>query len=417
MEGMLIRRTAGLVRARLREEPVIALQGPRAVGKTTLLRAIAAEHGVSVVDLDDLTTRDAAKADPSLFVSGDRPVCIDEYQHVPELLDVIKAHLNRDGSPGQFVLTGSTRHDALPRAAQALTGRLHLLPVYPLSQGELAGVREAFIEALFDDPASLVRPRQAQTTRAGYIDRIAAGGFPLAVTRGETSRNRWFDDYIALSIERDVKELARIQQRDALPKLLRRLAAQTAQMLNISAAGQQAGLTSDTAERYTKLLEAVFLVHRLPAWGTTLRARAVATPKLHVVDSGMAARLLRLSPSKLAQPDATSLQQVGHLLETFVVMECLKQLSWMDSNVLPGHWRTSDDQEVDLVLERDDGRVAAVEVKAGTRISGKDLSGLRVLRDHLGDRFVAGVALYTGAQSYTVDERLYVLPIDTLWAP
>lgn len=387
------------------------------MGKTTLLRAIADEHGVSVVDLDDLTTRDAARADPSLFVSGDRPVCIDEYQHVPELLDVIKAHLNRDGSPGQFVLTGSTRHDALPRAAQALTGRLHVLPVYPLSQGELVGVREGFIEAVFDDPTSLVRPRQAQTTRTDYIDRIAAGGFPLAVARSEMSRNRWFDDYIALSIERDVKELARIQQRDALPKLLRRLAAQTAQMLNISAAGQQAGLTSDTAERYTKLLEAVLLVHRLPAWGTTLRARAVATPKLHVIDSGMASRLLRLSPSKLAQADATSLQQFGHLLETFVVMECLKQLSWMDSNVLAGHWRTSDDQEVDLVLERDDGRVTAVEVKAAARISRKDLAGLHVLRDQLGDRFVAGVALYTGARSYTVDERLYVLPVDTLWTP
>ena len=414
---MVTRRTAEIVRARLRDEPVIALQGPRAVGKTTLLRAIADEHGGTVVDLDDLTTRDAAKADPSLFVSGARPVCIDEYQHVPELLDVIKAHLNRDGAPGQFVLTGSTRHDALPRAAQALTGRLHLLPVYPLSQGELVGGREGFVDALFDDPMSLVRSGQAQTARSDYIERIAAGGFPLAVTRSETSRNRWFDDYITLSIERDVKKLARIQQRDALPKLLRRLAAQTAQMLNISAAGQQAGLTPDTAERYTKLLEAVFLVHRLPAWGTTLRARAVSTPKLHIVDSGMAARLLRLSPSKLAQPDATSLQQFGHLLETFIVMECLKQLSWMDSNVLAGHWRTSDDQEVDLVLEHDDGRVTAVEVKAGARISGKDLSGLRVLRGQLGDRFIAGVALYTGARSYTVDDRLHVLPVDTLWSP
>jgi predicted AAA+ superfamily ATPase len=418
LQGLVNRRIEAVAQRRLADEPVLALQGPRAVGKTTLLRALASAHGTDVIDLDDLETRDAVAVDPATFVSGPAPVCIDEYQHVPVALDAIKAELNRDGSPGRFVITGSTRHDALPQAAQALTGRLHLMTVYPLSQGEIAGVHENLVETLFDEPDAAVTATASTTSRADYVARVVAGGFPPVLQRGTaTARARWIDDYIALCLERDVAELARIQQRAALPLLLTRLAAQTGQVLNIAAAGQAARLKARTAENYTKLLEAMFLVHRLPAWGRTLRTRAAALPKLHVIDSGLAARLLRLSPDKLARPDPTALQQFGHLLETFVVGEVLKQVSWMDGVAGVGHWRSHDGAEVDLVVERDDGAVVGLEVKAGSRVATKELAGLRVIRDALGSAFAAGVALHTGARSYTVEDRIHVLPVDRLWTP
>jgi uncharacterized protein len=415
--NVIERRILPVVSGLLAEEPVIALQGPRAVGKTTLLRHLADAHGVQIVDLDDLATRDAVASDPALFVSGPGPVCIDEYQHVPQLLDAIKAELNRDARPGRFIITGSTRHDALPAAAQSLTGRLHRMTVYPFSQGEITGTREHFLDMLLEDASTLISAAPSTTTRDDYIARIAAGGFPMAMSRSETARNRWFDDYVNLSLQRDVQELSRIRQKEALPRLLARLAAQTAQVLNIRAVAEQVGLTPDTGENYTRLLEDVYLIHRLPAWGKTLRARAVATPKLHLVDAGLAARLLRLSASKLTRPDATSQQQFGHLLETFVVLELLKQASWLEGIAGTGHWRTHDGIEVDLVLEFDDGRIVAIEVKAGSRIAGRDLNGLRGLREALGDRFVAGVALHTGQRSYSPEDRIYVLPVDSLWAP
>jgi uncharacterized protein len=413
---MITRRIEAIVRSRATEEPVIALQGPRAVGKTTLLRAIAAAEKVEIVDLDDVATREAAAADPALFVSGLPPVCIDEYQQVPVLLDAIKAELNKDASPGRFIITGSTRHDALPRAAQALTGRLHLITLYPLSQGEIAGTREDLAELLFTDASRLMTPDLSPTGREEYIERVVMGGFPMVRGRTESARNRWFDDYVTLSLERDVAELSKIRQRRALPGLLRRLAGQTAQMLNMASAGESVGLKADTAENYTKLLEAVFLVYRLPAWGKSLRARAVATPKVHVVDSGLAARLLRLSPGKLARREPTSLQEFGHLFETFVVGEVLKQVSWMEGIAGCGHWRTHDGAEVDLVLERDDGLTVGVEVKAGSRVLDKDLTGLRILKSELGKTFVAGAVLHTGPRAYTVEDRIHVLPADRLWA-
>lgn len=400
----------------MREEPVLALQGPRAVGKTTLLNALARAHNASVIDLDDLATREAVAADPATFVSGPAPVLIDEYQHVPVLLDAIKAELNRASSPGRFMITGSTRYDALPMAAQALTGRLHLLTVLPLAQAELTGEGGDLLRLLFDDPLALVTPKASSTSREEYAERIVAGGFPPALRRATgTARGRWFDDYLRLCLERDAAELARIQQRAALPELLARLAAQTGQVLNVAAAGASAGLNKRTADNYTKLLEALFLIERLPAWGRTLRARAARLPKVHVVDSGLAARLLRLTPERLLRRDVAALQQFGHLLETFVVGEVRKQASWLEGIAGLGHWRTHDGAELDLVIERDDGSVVGIEVKAAGRVARRDTAGLRATRNSLGEAFVAGAVLYAGSRSYTAEDRIHVLPVDRLW--
>ena len=399
-------------------EPVVILQGPRTVGKSTLLGAVAADRGSEVIDLDDLPTRDAVRADPNLFVGGDAPVLIDEFQHVPELLDAIKAELNRDSRPGRFVITGSTRYATLPAAAQALTGRAHRVEVRPLSQGEIGEVREDFAETLLGDPASLVGPSLATVDRGGYIHRIVTGGFPLALRRaGAAERARWFDDYVELVVERDVLELSKVRQRRQLPRLLRQLASQTAQVLNIAEAASAIGMDKSTGENYTKLLETVFLVQQLPAWGTTLGSRVGAAPKIHMVDSGLAARLLRLTEGKLATASASALTELGHLLETFVVGETCKQLDWLDAPVARGHWRTHDGDEVDLVVERDDGRVAAIEIKAGSRVSESDLRGLLKLRRRLGSQFLGGIVMYAGARSYSYGNSIHVVPVERLWRP
>jgi predicted AAA+ superfamily ATPase len=416
--GTVERRVLAVLSGHLADEPVIALHGPRSVGKSTLLQAFAGTRDVEVVDLDDPEVLDAVIANPTLAVNGPAPMCIDEYQKAPELLDALKARLNREGAtPGTAVLTGSTRHDAIPRTAQALTGRLHVLTILPLSQGEIGGQREDLLERLIADPDGVVATlSRSSTGRADYVRRVCAGGFPLALRRSGPARARWFDDYARSSVERDAVELGRIRQRKVLARLLERLAGQTAQILNVAAA--TGGLDADrkTIDGYVRLLEDLFLVQTLPAWGTTLRARAVKHPKIHMVDSGLAARLLRCSEAKLATLEPSALTEFGHLLETFVHGELRKQASWLEEPLSFGHWK-ADDDEVDVVLELDDGRILAFEVKANQRVSAADLRGLRKLREALGARFVAGVALSTGSRSYTAEERLHVLPIDRLWRP
>ena len=416
MVKLIQRRVEDIARQRMAEAPVVLLQGPRTVGKSTLLRALAGRCGGRVVDLDDTATRDAVADDPGLFVSGREPVFVDEYQHVPDLLGAIKAELNRDSSPGRFVITGSTRFDSLPLASQSLTGRLHRIEIHPLSQGEIGASHEGLLEALFVDPAAVVSPQPSGATREEYARRTCRGGFPLALERSQAARDRWFDDYLALCLERDLLEAGRVRQPGALAPLLSRLAAQTAQVLNMSQAGETMGLPASTAADYVKLFESTFLVRLLPAWGKTLRAATASRPKVHIADSGLAARLMRVSPQKLARLDPTTLQQFGHLLETFVVGEVLKQASWMEHRPHVGHWRTHDGDEVDLVVEDGrDGSIVGIEVKAGARIHARDRRSLQKLRDVVGKRFTVGVVLHAGAHSIRYDDRIIAVPIDRLW--
>lgn len=410
------RRLESVVRHRMGDEPVILVQGARTVGKSTLMRSLAKSAERAVVDLDEPETRDAVETSPSAFAGGEPPVFFDEYQHAPSILDAIKAELNRDLRPGRFVLTGSTRYSSLPTAAQSLTGRLHLVTLWPLSQGEIDGVEERFGERLLVDPAALVTSDVSATAREGYVERILRGGLPLAVARTSVvSRNRWFDDYVTIVVERDVAELSRIRQREKMPGLVARLGSQTAQVLNVASAAAAMGIESSTAEHYVRLLEAAFVIHRIPAWGTTLRARASLRPKVHFVDSGVAGRMLRVTGERLAAANPQAMTELGHLLETFCVGEVLKQLAWQETRTHAGHWRTHDGDEVDLVVERDDGAVAAIEVKAGERVRDSDFRSLRKLREALGERFLGGVVLHLGRHSYTVDDRLHVLPVDRLW--
>jgi uncharacterized protein len=416
LSGYAPRRLKPVVADLLTEEPVILLQGPRAVGKSTLLRDLATARGREVIDLDDLATRDAVRADPGLFAAADPPVFLDEYQHAPELLDAIKSELNRAPDPGRFVLTGTTSYASLPRAAQSLTGRLHVTPILPLSQGEISGTQETFAATVVADPTAVVSTTRSTTSRADYIRRIVAGGFPDALRRGTAgARARWFDNYVSLVLERDVIDLSRVRQRNLLPRLLRRLAAQTAQVLNVAKAAEELSMDRTTAEDYAKLLEAVFLISRLPAWGQTLRSRVAARPKVHVIDSGVAAWLLRLTEEKLGRLHPTALTELGHLTEAFCVGELRKQLSWFPEPVDVGHWRTHDGAEVDLVAERMDGGVIGFEFKADTRVQGKAFQGLRLLRDKLGRSFIGGIVLYTGERSYTYEDRLHAVPLDRLW--
>nr|MDT0657123.1 ATP-binding protein [Micromonospora sp. DSM 115978] len=419
LTGLARRRLTSVLACRLDEEPAIVLNGPRTVGKSTLLTALAERVGRTVIDCDDPAIRAAVRNDPGRFVSGPRPVLIDEYQHVPEILEAIKAELNRDLSPGRYVLAGSTRYSTLPQAGQALTGRVDVLDVLPLAQVEIDGsASDLLIHRLLDgaDPPIVTEP--SVTSRDEYARRITSGGMPVALRRPPgRSRSRWFSTYVDLLIDRDVVELTRIRQREMLPRLLAVLASRSGQVLNIASAAEAVGMEKTSAENYLRLLEAVFLVRRLPAWGTTLGSRVARMPKVHVVDAGVMAWQLGLTPEKIARNNPSTLSEYGHLMETFAVGEILKHVSWWDGPVSVGHFRTAAGDEVDLILERDDGAVIALEIKASTRIDGADLRGIRELRTRLGAKLAAAVIFYTGPLAYTHEDGTTVLPLDALWTP
>lgn len=408
------RRALNTVQDRLAAASVVAISGPRASGKSTVLASLASQLGHPIVDLDDPATQRAVRSDARRFLDTKRPVLIDEFARVPDTVDVIKQLLNREGSPGQFVLAGSTRYGSVPAIAQALTGRVDIVPLWPLSQGEIASVHEVFVELLVDGQLPILD--EVDVDRTSYAQRVIAGGMPMALRLPTVAaRSRWFDQYLNLTLDKDVAEIAKVRRRVVLPRLAAAVAARTAQLLNVADLARDLGLDRSTTEDYLRLLEAVFLHHVLPAWGTTLASRAAATPKVHFLDTGLASRLLRVTTEKLLAARPSALQQFGHLLETFVVNEICKQAHWLEQPVDIGHWRTHDGAEVDLVLERTDGSVIAFEVKAAPDVRAEDLRGMRTLARRLGRDQVTGIVLHTGRHGWRIESNLFAVPIARLW--
>ena len=413
---MFKRRLLEVIKTRFAEEPVIILEGARAVGKSTILQAISKDIGVQIIDLDDLATRNAVLNDPSHFVEGDEPVLIDEFQKVPEILDAIKAELNKATYPGRYLLTGSVKSEKLPRGTQALTGRVHHLTVPPLMQCEIDGTEIDLLERILADPDGLVKKKRSSTDRLDYATRVTKGGFPIVLSSRESAqRNRWHRDYINKSLSQDVQEISRIQQKELLPRLLTLLASQNAQVLNTAKISREIELNAITTDQYIKLLESLFIAQRIPAWGKRLNSRSIQKPKIQLLDSGLLSFLTKLTPEKIVGKSAAVATEFGHVFESFVTNEFLRLAQLRDDFIAPGHWRTHDSDEVDLVLEFQTGAIVGIEVKAGKTVSDSDFRGLRKLKEYVGSDFHCGVLIYQGEFSYRNADGSIVLPADRLW--
>lgn len=413
---MISRRVTSLIQDRMGIEPVIILEGPRAVGKSTVLREISVITKTPIIDLDNPATRRAVEAGSGHFVAGGGLVLVDEYQRVPEILDSIKAELNQDTRPGRYLLTGSVKQEKLPRGTQALTGRSHRMVISPLMQCEIGNTKTNLLDEILNAPEQLTSQMRSKTTRIDYANRVTIGGFPLALTRQDSAqRNRWFRDYIYKTLSQDIQEISKIQQVKILPKLLTQMAGQNSQVLNTLKVARQLNLNPVTTENYVQLMESLYVVKRLPAWGTTLNSRSTHKPKLHFVDSGLLSYLSKMTTEKILSKNATALSEYGHVFETFIIGEITRLAEFRDDFLDSGHWRTHDGDEVDLVMEFQSGEVIGIEVKAGSMPSEKDFRGLSKLRDYLGTSFHAGILIHQGEFAYQKSDRIFAIPADRLW--
>lgn len=394
---------------------VVVVNGPRQAGKTTLLRQLHAARGGSFRTLDREDVLRAALDDPLGFVTdAPRPIFIDEVQRGGDaLVRAIKIKVDEEPVPGSFVLSGSSRFLAVPTLSESLAGRALLTELWPLSMAERAGTPPSFVDRLFADTAALRRLPDSPFSRADYLRLICIGGFPeLLRARSARARANWLRSYVTTVTQRDIGDLSRIRFADELPRMLRVLAARTGQVAHAAEIARVLGMDRETVRSYLPLLEMVYLIHWLPAWSNNLTARAVRSPKVHLIDTGLAAQLMQRGPKSLAEP---GVPEAGALFETFVVNEMLKQIAVSDAEVHAFHYRDRDGAEVDCVLEAADGRVAAVEMKLALSVNEADLRHLRMLRDRVGARFMAGVLVYSGSQALSFGDRLMALPASAMW--
>ncbi len=382
--------------------------GPRRAGKTTLVRTIG-EDGRGYFTFDDQTVLAAARADPAGFIRGLDRATIDEVQRVPELLLAIKKSVDEDYRPGRFLLTGSANVLTLPRVADSLAGRMETIRLLPLAQAEILGRKPTFLESLY--AGELPRPDH-HVVGDELVGLVLAGGYPEAINRASERRRRdWIQSYLTSVLTRDLRDIAEIEKLTELPKFVRLLAEHLGQLVNYSALGGSIDVTYKTTQRYVGLLEQVFLVATLQPWYTNAIKRVIKTPKLHFLDSGILAASRGLSSGWVK----TDRSAFGALLETFVFAEIMKLTAWSDVRLEPFHFRDQDGHEVDIVLERDDGAVAGVEVKASATVTAGDFSGLKRLAEATRTRFAFGVVLYDGDTIVPFGKRLAAAPISCLW--
>lgn len=398
--------------AALADTRVVVINGARQAGKSTLAQLVAAERPNGVIRyLDEAATRSAAEVDPTAFVRHDDLMVIDEVQRVPDLVLAIKHAVDLDPTPGRFLLTGSARLHGLQQIPDLLPGRSETIELWPLSQGEIEGCADSFVDAVMTEGADLVVP-PSNLSRSDYLDRALRGGYPQAVRRTDLGRRgRFFESYVSDLINKDVRQISDIERSADMRRLLNIVAAQMATLVRPAAVSNGLGLPANTTRRYLDLLELLFVIRRIPAWSTNLTTRAVATPKLSMVDSGLAAHLAGITNRRLHRADTP----VGPLMENFVLGELGRQLTWATEPVRLYHYRDRDNVEVDAILEHGSGDIVAIEVKAAETVRADDFRGINHIARRHGDRLVAGIVLYTGSQPLPFGDRLRAWPISTLW--
>jgi predicted AAA+ superfamily ATPase len=399
--------------AALRDAPVVLLQGARQTGKSTLARWIAEHrHKAAYYTLDDAALLSAATRDPDAFLRATSgPIVIDEVQLAPDLFRAIKIEVDRRRTPGRFLLTGSANVLMLPKLSESLAGRMQILTLWPFSEEELRGTRADFVDRIFetDDHSAFAA---GEVPRAELLARMVAGGYPeVALQLDPDRRAAWFGAYITTILQRDVRQMADIAGLTELPRLLALLAAQSGGLLNMAELARDGAMSQTTIKRYLALLQATHLYQPLSAWAGNVRKRLIKAPKVYLNDTGLLAYHLGIDQESLATPGA----DVGRMLEAFVCQELRKQVTWSRAQPALYYYRTAGNREVDFVLQRRNGQLVGIEVKAAVKLSSDDVNGIVDLAATAGKRFHAGVILYQGSAVVPFGERLWALPVTSLF--
>jgi predicted AAA+ superfamily ATPase len=398
------------IKKALAKRRVVILAGARQCGKTTLAKDFKRQDTIYRT-LDDTLLLNAAQNDPRGFIRhGDELMIIDEVQRAPILLPAIKKDVDENQTVGRFLLTGSANIQSLPGVTESLAGRVSKIRLRPLALGEIYSRQPDFLERAFRQE---FRATADFNSKDDYLSEALRGGFPEARRfDDEKDRRAWHQDYISALLERDLKDIALIRRKLSMEKLMTALAAWSSKFININSIGTGLSITRPTIESYMNALETLYIVERVPAWHKTDYARIGGQDKLFMTDTGMMAALLRWRFETVRMDGEMN----GKLLETFVFNQLAAHLDVHQHDHALTHYRDSNKREVDFVVEREDGAILAIEVKAASVINKSAFNHLTWFRDHITPgRAFTGIVLYTGEHVASFGDGLLAVPMSSLW--
>ena len=394
--------------------PLVYLNGPRQCGKSTMVGNFLPAESVNYLSLDVPVNLASAKADPAKFIQSlpqDRLNILDEIQVVPEIFPYLKMGIDESRAKGNctglYLLTGSANLMALPGLSEALVGRMSVLTLFPFSTSEYKRTGVNFITKLFEEKHEY---HSYQTY--DLPDLISNATFPEPALNPAIDRTQWFGDYLNTLLQRDIRSVADIRNPVKVITLLSVLAMRAGGLLNNNQVAQEIGLDIKTYERYKYAAINTFILYEIPAWAkpNVLNKRFTKSPKLFFTDTNLLVYLLRRDLKDIFDNDRVTM---GRLFENFIASEIMK-----NAVCIPGldvsHFRTSDQKEVDFVLEKD-GHVIGIEVKLNSTPNLHDFNGLKTLKEIVGERFKRGILIYTGKEKLPFGEDFWAVPACYLW--
>lgn len=400
-----------LFRELLADHPAILVVGPRACGKTTT----GWRHCRGRLRLDRPAEAAVVRADPdAALADGPFPLLVDEWQLIPEVLGAVKRAVDEGAAAGRFVLTGSSQAD-LTAAGWPATGRLIRVPMYGLAERELehGSSQPSILDRLLPEGTAMVPTPPDPPDIRGYVARALRGGFPdSALATSERAARRWLSSYIDQLVSRDVSLVGAVRDPMRLRHYLQVIAASNAGTPALKTLIDTAGIERHTANAYDAMLERLLITERLPAWSSNRLNRLIRLPKRYLVDPSFVGPLLGVDARAVLRDG----DLLGRLLDSFVMAQLRAECAVSEHSPRLFHVRDANGRhEVDILIEFEDGRVIAIEVKADSAPGPDAARHLRWLRDGIGSQFALGVVLHTGPRPFRLDESIIALPICALW--
>ena len=415
---MIERKLLPIILEMLKVFRIVAINGPRQSGKTTLQKLISKEKNIKYYTFDNQDTFNTATNDPMgfiRFIAKDN-VAIDEVQMIPEVIPAIKMSVDENNRKGMFLLTGSSDMFKNSKIKESLAGRMASFNLFPLSYAEINGRDINMVDKLFSDSFNDFDMDFKKISNEAFITAVLSGGYPEVYTLPFKARKAWFEFYIKARISKDIANIENIDLAKvaSMDKLLRVLSAQVGSLVNYKNISNAIGLADKTVAKYIQLLEALYIVKLVPAYANNQLKRITKTPKVQFIDTGLASMLLNVDVEGAMTKQG---EFYGNLVESFVYSELIKHQSYADITMNIYHFRDTDKKEVDFVLEASDGSVVALEVKSGSNIKKEYFRGLVTLAKTLKDKPFKGIILYGGDDvlPYKVDEfQFWVIPLKSL---
>ncbi|MDR3236880.1 MAG: ATP-binding protein [Spirochaetia bacterium] len=411
----LNRELAKLVSKTVETRPLIYLNGPRQVGKSTLAEHIFSSKEINYISFDSPIILTAAKSDPGVFVQSlpeNKLNIIDEIQMAPEIFIHLKIAIDKSRKEGSaaklFLLTGSANLLALPKLSESLVGRMSVLTLLPFSSAEYRQSGVNFVERLWEDDLAYHKYKNED-----MLDMITGATYPEIAMEKKINRIQWFDDYLTTILQRDIQTVAEIRNPERVIQLLAMLSMRVGGLLNNAAISREAGFDVKTYDRYKGAVRNMFLISELPPWAmpNRLGKRFVRAPKLYFNDTNMLCYLMRRDIHDIYKTDRN---MMGHLFENFIANEIMKNANAL-TDVTVSHFNSADGKEIDFVLEKLNGETIGIEVKLSSTLSDKDFANMALLRRIAEKKFVKGIVIYSGRELLPWGDKLWAVPVNYLW--